>query len=144
MPFKKTHGLSKTSIYNIYRHINRRCYDPSTPFYKDYGGRGIVMCPEWRNSFEAFYADMGDRPSTKHSIDRKNNDGNYEPSNCRWVTDDIQAQNSRAAKLNSSAVAVIRHMHRTGTSVRRLADAHGVCKNTIGNVVSRRTWSNYA
>jgi hypothetical protein len=73
----------------------RRCYQPTHPNYRYYGGRGIAVCERWRTSFDTFVADMGLRPSAGHSLDRMNNDGNYEPSNCRWATKIEQMQNRR-------------------------------------------------
>ena len=91
----RTHGLSKTREYETWCHMIQRCEDPRQPGYKHWGGRGITICDRWRNDFEAFLADMGHRPSAKHSLDRINNDGNYEPSNCRWATRHEQARNQR-------------------------------------------------
>lgn len=74
-----------------------RCTNPDNPDWPNYGGRGITVCDRWRNSFEAFLADMGKKPTPKHSIDRwPDNNGNYEKSNCRWATDDQQARNQRS------------------------------------------------
>ena len=75
--------------------MNRRCYNPKCPDYQDYGARGITVCERWRDSFENFLADMGPRPSSKHSIDRIDVNGNYEPSNCRWATLKEQLRNQR-------------------------------------------------
>lgn len=85
--------------YGIWCGIKERCYNPNEKAYKYYGGRGISMSQKWQDSFENFYTDMGPRPSENHSIDRINNDGNYEPSNCRWATDREQAQNQSTTRL---------------------------------------------
>lgn len=82
----KKHGKSETKIYDIYYHMIDRCYNDKTDSYKYYGARGIKVCDRWLESFENFYEDMGDRPSVDHQIDRINNDGNYDPYNCKWVT----------------------------------------------------------
>jgi len=75
--------------------IKARCYKESHKEYINYGGRGIKMCDEWLNSFEKFFNYIGNRPSKNHSIDRPNNDGNYEPGNVRWATDKEQCRNYR-------------------------------------------------
>src|SRR3990170_6647395 len=83
---ERTHGKSKTKIYRIWRNMINRCHYEKWPERHLYGGRGIVVCDRWRESFEAFYSDMGDVPDGK-SIDRyPNKNGNYEPGNCRWAT----------------------------------------------------------
>lgn len=91
---RSTHGRTKTSEFTIWQGILERCNNPNTINYNRYGGRGISICERWLNSFENFLEDMGERPSKRHSIDRINNDGNYEPSNCRWATPSEQALNS--------------------------------------------------
>jgi len=89
---KQTHGQSKTPDYKIWKTMTQRCFNSKQAMYKHYGGKGILVCDKWL-TFENFIADMGPRPSTKHSIERRNNDGNYEPSNCYWTTSKEQANN---------------------------------------------------
>lgn len=96
------HGKSYDVEYSTWQTMNNRCSRPLAANYKYYGGRGISVCDRWKNSFSAFYADMGKRPSNAHSIDRVNNDGNYEPGNCRWATAKEQSANKR--KYNATSV----------------------------------------
>lgn len=93
-----THGLSrvssKASEYVAWQQMKHRCLNPKNRAWHRYGGRGIKVCDEWINSFENFLADMGFKPTPTHSLDRfPNNDGNYEPGNCRWATKKEQANN---------------------------------------------------
>ena len=90
------HGLCKTRIYKIYHGIIQRCDNKSNPAYPDYGGRGITLCGEWHIEFMNFYNwAMLNGYADNLSIDRINNNGNYEPSNCRWVTQKVQCCNVR-------------------------------------------------
>ncbi len=84
-----------SGTYKCWINMNRRCKDPKTPKYPDYGGRGIIVCERWRHCFPAFLADMGERPSVKHSLDRIDVNSNYEPGNCRWATNGEQQNNRR-------------------------------------------------
>ena len=92
-----THGQAgpnrRTSLYNRWLLMRRRCSDPKDKRYARYGGRGIRVCDEWQHSFEAFARDVGNPPVPGYSLDRINNDGNYEPGNVRWATASEQARN---------------------------------------------------
>ena len=91
-----THGLSNSATYGSWKAMLERCRNPNNSHYRHYGGRGIAVCDRW-NRFEEFLSDMGRRPEGK-TIDRINNDGNYEPSNCRWATDAEQRANKRTRR----------------------------------------------
>lgn len=95
----KTHGMTETPEYRIWGGIKTRCFNSRSSSFKNYGGRGIVMCKKWAKSFDAFIADMGTRPSPNHSIERKNTNGNYEPGNCVWATAIEQANNKRTNRF---------------------------------------------
>lgn len=90
------HGLIGTRIYRIWANIKVRCFNKNKNEYKYYGGRGITVCKEWKNNFQAFYDwAMANGYRDDLTIDRINNDGNYEPSNCRWITKKEQCNNKR-------------------------------------------------
>lgn len=119
---------SRHPLYRTWFGMVTRCTDPKDPQYRLYGGRGIAICERWRSSFNAFLADMGDRPSASHSIDRINNNGNYEPGNCRWATDFEQAQNTRSN--------VVLELNGVRRCIAEWARRLGLCPGTL-----RKRWS---
>jgi hypothetical protein len=110
-PAHRTHGHTRNepggrkimgATYVCWKSMHARCSNPKQRAYAYYGGRGISVCERW-NSFENFLADMGERPNPHLSIDRVNNDGNYEPGNCRWATASEQARNKRPRQKRVSS-----------------------------------------
>lgn len=96
----RSHGMEGSPEYRSWSQAKCRCCNPRNHAYASYGGRGIKMCERWRNSFEDFLADMGPRPSLDYSLDRyPNNDGDYEPGNCRWATRSQQQTNRRNTRF---------------------------------------------
>jgi hypothetical protein len=97
---RKTHGLSRTKLYRVWIDLNRRCNVASCPDFYHYGGRGIRVCKEWEDSFESFHAWAASNGYSHNlSIDRIDNNGNYDPSNCRWATPLEQNRNRRTNQL---------------------------------------------
>jgi len=93
------HGLRHTTEYTSWASMKGRCLNKNNPKYDRYGGRGIQVCDAWINDFGRFIADMGLKPSPKHSIDRIDNDGNYEASNCRWAIASTQSNNRSTTRI---------------------------------------------
>lgn len=101
-PMQK-HGCAKgrrlTKEYALWEGIKNRCYNTRVQSYRNYGARGITVCERWMDSFDAFLSDVGYAPSRSHSLDRIDNNGNYEPGNVKWSTPSQQARNKRTNRL---------------------------------------------
>jgi len=99
-----THGKHKSRIYQCYHDMKNRCYNKKSEVYKYYGGRGIKVCKKWTNNFEAFEKwALKNNYTDDLTIDRKDNDGNYKPRNCRWTTRTIQSRNTRKLSVNNKS-----------------------------------------
>lgn len=127
-----THGQTKTREYRIWQGMLQRCTNPNCEEYPIYGGRGIIVCPAWSESFEAFISHMGLRPSPRHSIERLDTNGNYEPGNCRWATPKEQSNNRRDTHY------VVFKGERMPIAL--LADRHSIRQETLRGRL-RRGWS---
>jgi len=113
------HGMRDSVEYNTWRSMRRRCNNPNDSAYANYGGRGIAVHPTWNDSFEAFYSDVGPRPNPKMTLDRIDNNGNYEPGNVRWATSATQNNNRRdniLVLVDSKALKVEEAMRLLGIS----------------------------
>ncbi len=131
---KHSHAIhgKETSEYYSWNNMKDRCANPKYAHYKNYGGRGIKVCDRWINSFENFFKDMGHRPSEKYSLDRKNNDGNYDPDNCRWATPKEQALNRR----NNIRYII----DDESMTIEQMSEKYNINKNTLRTRL-RRGWS---
>lgn len=121
-----THRKSGTPIYGVWNSMIQRCINENSASFENYGRRGISVCKRWMK-FENFLEDMGDPPAG-HSIDREDNNGNYEPSNCRWSTQDVQANNKRSSRfveIDGERLTITQHINKLGlcrvTVYKRLA-----------------------
>lgn len=135
------HGMSGTIEYQSWRNMRNRCYDQKNHAYHRYGGRGITVCNRWRKSFTAFFVDMGERPFPRAEIDRIDNDGNYEPSNCRWIAHIENIRNSSFAKLTTAEVKEIRNRYVFGIfGCKKLAAIYGTSYQNIRLIVKNKSW----
>lgn len=119
----QTHGMTKTPTHRIWCLMRQRCNDVNFPGYAKYGAKGIRVCERW-NSFENFLADMGEKPSPRHSIDRMNPRGNYEPGNCTWATAKQQQNNrtnNRRITFRGETLTLMQWAERLGIRRERIA-----------------------
>jgi hypothetical protein len=119
----KKHGGHESKEYAIWSAMKQRCTNPKSKYYPNYGGRGIKVCDRWLDSYEDFIADMGPRPSSRYSLDRVDNDGNYEPGNCRWATWKQQHRHRNGNTIvtaNGTTGALVEICERHGLNYRRV------------------------
>jgi hypothetical protein len=135
-------GATKRSEYFIWKGMRSRCLNRRSRGYANYGGRGVGVCERWA-VFENFLADMGPRPSSKHSLDRIDSNGNYEPGNCRWAALDVQQVNRRGV-LCDAGVCILRHLLRRGGDRLALACAFGLSESRISQIWAGRRASSVA
>lgn len=123
--------MNEKSLYWIWGAMVQRCTNPKSRQFRDYGGRGITVCAEWR-TFEAFARDMGERPSADHSLDRIDNNAGYSPSNCRWSTRKENNSNRR------NCIYVMDGEERV--TLREYCRRHGLCYRPIVKRIQDRNW----
>ncbi len=127
----------KTQKFLVWFYMIAKCKCKSTLYYK----KNITVCDRWSNSFDAFISDMGTKPFPKAQIDRINNDGNYEPKNCRWVTHTQNQQNKSNNKLTMVKAIQIRGEYKTGgITCKELGVIYGVSTSMIWKIVNHKAW----
>ena len=125
--------------------MKARCYIPSQKGYENYGGRGIAVCDEWKDDFQAFYNYMGECPIGCNSIDRIDVNGNYEPGNVRWSNPVEQARNKReATKLTEQDVREIKYLINIGEKIKTIANLYKVSSGHIYNIKYGKSWKDVA
>ena len=133
-----THNMTGTVEHKAWDSMKQRCNNPNN---HNYGKRGIVVCNRWLTSFENFYEDMGSKPGQKYTLERINNNGNYEPSNCKWATTLEQNRNMRSNKIkNINEANDIRKLYKKGISVKELADSYNCCIDNIKAIIENKNW----
>lgn len=120
---RSIHGLTNTRVFKIRLGMLQRCYNENEPHFKDYGDRGIKVCNRWIESVENFFEDMGHPPTIRHTLERRDNNGNYEPDNCYWATKKEQQQNKRDT--------IYLEINGVKGTVNKWSEISGTCRQTI-------------
>jgi hypothetical protein len=145
-----TRGNKPSPEYRAWTELLHRCSAPGAQAWKNYGGRGITVSDRWRygedgiHPFECFRADMGPKPSPKHSLDRIDNDLGYSKENCRWATPTQQARNTRTTKLTAEKARQIHIFRLSGCPLREIARLFKVSEANAYAVLTGRSWRDCA
>lgn len=139
--YRYTHGGKGTKLYNVWCTMKQRILNPNNTDYKDYGGRGIIICPEWVNDYVVFRDwSLSHEYAEGLQINRIENNGNYEPSNCNWITQTENLKNKR----NSIPIEIaneIMDLYDTGKYTQKeLAEIYDVSQKSISNIINNKTW----
>lgn len=135
------HGLCESPTYQSWQHMKQRCLNQKNHAYLNYGGRGIKICERWMD-FENFYEDMKERPEGT-SLDRIDNEGDYEPQNCRWATMEEQSQNRNNNKLSREQIIEIKNLiSENNLSQKQIGDIYRVNSTTISYIKNNKIWRN--
>lgn len=127
------HGHRPTLTWNSWAAMRRRCLDPRTVNYHRYGGSGVTVCDRWRNDFQAFLADMGERPAPDYTLDRIDGGKSYEPGNCRWASKTEQSRNLSSNRLI--------FFHGETRCLAEWAELYGLLPETIANRIDHLGWT---
>jgi hypothetical protein len=146
-------GNTVTPEYKTWTSVKTRCFNSKSDRYESYGGAGITMCQRWKDSFQAFFEDLGPKPSSKYTVFREDRLGNYScgkcpeclsngwSTNCRWGSREEQNRNRAGGKLNEAKVATIRKMLAKGVSQKEVAKVFGVGMSLVGKIKRRENWA---
>ena len=135
-------GKSASSLYKCWSSMKNRCENRRCHNYSNYGGRGISVCERWRNSFANFLADVGPKPSPELSLDRINNNGNYEPGNVRWATASQQRLNTRRRSLTDEEVAKAIKLRQQDKTYKAIGELFGVGDRAVSSAIKREADKN--
>jgi hypothetical protein len=140
---KLKYRSSNSIEYECWQGMKSRCYNKNRPGYKNYGGRGIIICDRWLNSFDNFFEDMGAKPYPEASIERIDNDGNYEPLNCKWGSKKEQNRNRRYNVISSKQVADdIRTLYKSGNYTQKeLSNLYNCEESIIWQIINNYSWA---
>lgn len=133
------------NLLQIFYQIKNRCYNNKSKLYRNYGGRGIFVCKEWLDDpqlFIEYVCSLEGFDDLSLSLDRIDNDGNYEPKNIRWANNSTQAQNRRGVKLTKEDIDDIRSMYDSGNYfMKEIASKFDVSISRISQIINKRTWN---